>query len=135
MGPWNVGCTSSGSYRAARGVTSGMRVRADCDTVPVAECCCQRIAGGVNRFRLLSLILLLVSPLPACTLVQSFFALLGPPESAVANQPMREPALARLMPTVRPMLDRLLAPAQHDLTEAHATVDAVNARYKRRLAV
>ena len=112
-----------------------MRVRADCDTVPVVECCCQGIAGGVKRFRLLLLILVLVSPLPGCSLVQSFFALLGPPESAVANQPMREPALARLMPTVRPMLDRLLAPAQLALTETHATVDTVNARYKRRLAV
>jgi hypothetical protein len=89
----------------------------------------------VNRFSVLSLILLFLSPLPGCSLVQSFFAWLGPPESSIANQPMREPALARLTPAVRPIFDRLLAPGQLALTEAHASVETVYALYKRRLAV
>ena len=122
---------SSRSYPEAQGASSGMRVRGECDTVPILY----GVAGSVKRFRLLLLILLLLSALPGCSLVRGFFAWLGPPDSGNANQPMREPSLARLTPTVRPMLDRLLAPAQIALTEAHATVETVNARYKRRLAV
>ena len=112
-----------------------MRVSFDCDTVPVHLCGCQGIAGGVKRFTLLLLILLLVSSLPGCSFVQSFFAWLGPPESGIADTPLREPSLARVTSTVRPMVDRLLAPAQLALTQAHATVETINARYKRRLAV
>ena len=70
----------------------------------------------MNRFSVLSLILLFLSPLPGCSLVQSFFAWLGPPERSIANQPMREPALARLTPAVRPIFDLLLAPGQLALT-------------------
>ena len=86
----------------------------------------------MKLFTLLLLILLLLSPLPGCSLVQNFSLW---SQSGIADTPMREPSLARLTPTARPMVDRLLASAQLALTEAHATVETINARYKRRLAV
>ena len=84
-------------------------------------------------FAILNVLLLCV--LPGCSLVQSFFAWLGPPEKVVAAAPMRDSALMRLAPEVRPILDRLLPTAEFVLTQAHLTVDMVPAQYKRQLAV
>ena len=84
-------------------------------------------------FAILNVLLLCV--LPGCSLVQSFFAWLGPPEKVVAAAPMRDSALMRLAPEVRPILDRLLPTAEFALTQTHLTVDMIPARYKRRLAV
>ncbi len=78
---------------------------------------------------------LLLFTLPGCSIVQGFFHSLGPPENAVTNAPMRESSLVRLAPTVRPMLERLLAGPQTRLIEAHSTVETMSARYKRRLAL
>jgi len=91
--------------------------------------------GGVKRFTLATLNLLLVVALPGCTLVQGFFAWLGPPDTGIANAPMRESVFLRLAPTVRPVLERLLPAPQLALTEAHSGVETVAAHYKRRLAV
>jgi hypothetical protein len=79
--------------------------------------------------------LLLVLVLPGCSLVQSFFSWLGPPANSHIATPLRESALLRLDPTVHPVLDRLLPGAEFSLVHAHATVEAVQALYKRRLTV
>ena len=80
-------------------------------------------------------VLLLLLVLPGCSLVQSFFSWLGPPANSQTGTPLRESALLRLDPTVRPVLDRLLPGAEFSLVEAHATVESVQALYKRRLAL
>jgi hypothetical protein len=89
----------------------------------------------VNRLTSVVFSLLLVSTLPGCTLVQTFFAWLGPPESGTVNAPMRESALWRLTPAVRPTFDQLLGTAPLSLREAHASVEMINAQYKRRITV
>jgi hypothetical protein len=93
--------------------------------------------GGVKRFTLvrLNLLLLLLVASPGCTFVQSFFAWLGPPDTGIANAPLRESLFLRLTPTVRPILDRLLPAPQLALSQAHSSVETVGARYKRRLAL
>jgi hypothetical protein len=48
---------------------------------------------------------------------------------------MRDSALMRLASEVRPVLDRLQPAAESTLTQAHASLDLVPARYKRRLTV
>jgi hypothetical protein len=89
----------------------------------------------VNRLSFAILHLLLLCVLPGCSVVQSFFAWLGPPQTAEAITPMRESALMRLAPEVRPVLDRLLPAAENTLTEARLGLDLVPARYKRRLTM
>ena len=79
--------------------------------------------------------LLLLSTLPGCSLVQGFFAWLGPPDTGTVNAPMRESVLLRLAPTVRPVLDLHLSVPQAGLAQAHASLDSVKARYKHHLAV
>jgi hypothetical protein len=89
----------------------------------------------VIRLILVTFNLLFLVTLPGCTLVQSFFAWLGPPDTGITNAPMRESTVARLAPTIRPILDRLLPTAQSSLIEAHAAVDTMKASYKRSLTV
>ena len=93
------------------------------------------VAGGVIRHLFLTLNFLFLVTLPGCSLVQGFFAWLGPPDTGIANAPMRESTLSRLAPAVRPVLDRLLPAAQVSLIQAHSTLDTVNAKYKRSLTV
>jgi len=93
------------------------------------------VAGGVIRHILVALNFLFLVTLPGCSLVQGFFAWLGPPDTGIGNAPMRESTLSRLAPVVRPVLDRLLPTAQVSLIQAHSTLDTVNAKYKRSLTV
>lgn len=81
-----------------------------------------------------SLVLLVVA-LPGCSAVQTFFAWLGPPETGATNTPLRESSLLHVVPTVRPMHDRLLPAARLAIYEAHSTAGTTSARYKRRLTV
>lgn len=76
-----------------------------------------------------------VLTLSGCSLVQSFFAWLGPPETTITNPLMRESTLSRLSPEILPVVDRLLPGAQSSFTLAHSNVERVNARYKRSLAL
>jgi len=73
--------------------------------------------------------------LPGCSMVQGFFAWLGPPDTDTVNLPMRESTLERLIPAVRPEIDRLLPVIQTTLVANHGTVEVIPARYKRRLTV
>jgi len=96
------------------------------------------VAGGVIRYiryLLETTNFLFLATLPGCSLVQGFFAWLGPPATGIANAPMREATLSRLAPAVRPTLDRLLPAAQVSLIRAHSTLDTINAKYKRSLTV
>ena len=95
----------------------------------------QGIVGSVTRRISVMLSLLLLSALPGCSLVQGFFAWLGPPDSGTVNAPMRESVLLRLAPTVRSVFDPLMSVPQAALAQAQASVDSVKARYKHRLAV
>ncbi len=79
--------------------------------------------------------LLFLVTLTGCSLVQTFFAWLGPPHTGATNTPMRESSVSKLAPGVRAILDQRVPDAQSFLTEAHATVDGVNAKYKRSLTV
>ena len=87
----------------------------------------------ISRCCYLFLILTLLV-LPGCTLVQGFFAWLGPPDTGPANPPMRESVLERVNPPVRKELDRL-RDVQTALAAIHEAVETVPARYKRRLSV
>lgn len=79
-------------------------------------------------------LILSVLVLPGCTMVQAFFAWLGPPDTGTTNPPMRESVLERVVPVVRKDLDRL-HDTQSALTAIHAAVEAVPAQYKRRFAI
>src|SRR6187549_771820 len=79
--------------------------------------------------------LLLLPVLPGCSLVQGFFAWIGPPDTGTVNAPMRESVLLRLTPTVRPVLEPPMSVSQTTLTQAQASVDSVKALYKHHLAV
>lgn len=87
------------------------------------------------RSNLLTPILLLLLVLPGCSAIQSFFAFLGSPANAQPASRMRESALERVMPAVRQELDRLAPRAHEAFVAAHAEVDTVPARFKRRLVV
>ena len=89
----------------------------------------------MTHHRLLLLNLLLLVAVPGCSLVQNFFSWLGPPETVTINAPMRDSSLLRLTSAIRPVMDELLAATQVPLIQAHQTVDAVDARYKRSLTV
>jgi len=91
--------------------------------------------GSVKRLILVMLSLLLLPVLPGCSLVQGFFAWIGPPDTGTVNAPMRESVLLRLTPTVRPVLEPLMSVSQATLTQAQASVDSVKALYKHHLAV
>jgi hypothetical protein len=91
--------------------------------------------AGVVGWHLFLILHLLLFGVGGCTLAQSFFAWLGPPETGLADTPMRNSALVRLAPAIQPMMDRLLPGAESTLRESHATLEVVSAQYKRRLTV
>jgi hypothetical protein len=93
------------------------------------------VAGGVIRLTFVLKLLLFLAALPGCSLVQSFFTLIGPPEAPATQTGMRESSLLRLAPDVRPVMDQYLPGAQFSLTQAHTTVDRTPARYKRGVSV
>jgi len=84
-----------------------------------------------RSFRLL--ITLLILCLPGCSMVQGFFAWLGPPSTAKTRSPMRDSSLERLMPAVRPQFDRLIR--QVRANAVRETMESVPARFKRRLVL
>ena len=123
---------------AAPGETSATIRRADFQAViqyGLRAVIFSEVAGGVIRHILVTLNFLFLVTLPGCSLVQGFFAWLGPPDTGIVNAPMRESTLSRLAPAVRPVLDRLLPTAQVSLIQAHSTLDTINAKYKRSLTV
>jgi len=81
--------------------------------------------------RLLSLLLL--SLVPGCSAVQSFFELIGPPPAPRSH--MRESVLDRVGPPVRSELERLAGPRQTAVLAAHETIETNLARFQRRLAI
>ncbi|HEY7129701.1 MAG TPA: hypothetical protein VH332_08515 [Nitrospira sp.] len=87
------------------------------------------------RFILVSSNLLFLLALPGCSLVQGLFSWVGPPDKGISNASMQESMLSRLAPDVRAAFDRLLPAAQSGWIQAHSTVDAVVAKYKRSLTV
>ena len=89
----------------------------------------------MGRHIFVTLAFLLLFDLSGCTLAQRFFGWLGPPETGMADTPPRDPALPRLAPAVRPVLDRLLPAAISTLIDAHSDLAVVPARYKRSLAM
>jgi len=89
--------------------------------------------GMMNWCRSL-LPILSVFVLSGCSLVQGFFAWLGPPDTGITNPPMRESVLVRVIPAVRQNLDRLLD-VQTALVATHAAVETVPGQFKRRLAI
>jgi hypothetical protein len=91
--------------------------------------------GDVGRHIFVTLAFLLLFDLSGCTLAQRFFGWLGPPETGMASTPPRDPALPRLAPAVRPVLDQLLPAAVSTLVDAHSDLAVVPARYKRSLAM
>ena len=93
------------------------------------------VAGGVTRHTLVLLNLWLLVALPGCSLVQNFFAWLGPSATSTLNTPLRDSSILRLAPAIRPVMDQLLAAAQFSLVQAHQSVDTITARYKRSLVV
>lgn len=87
------------------------------------------------RFLVVACTLLFLVTLPGCSFVQHFFAWLGPPETGVTNTPLREPSVTRLAPAIRAILDQFAPNEQSFLLQAHASVDAVHAKYKRSLTL
>jgi hypothetical protein len=73
--------------------------------------------------------------LTGCSMVQEFCSFLGPPATAPALSRMRESAIVRIAPSIRPDLDRLQRDAQVAIATAHETVDKIPARYKRHAVV
>lgn len=68
-------------------------------------------------------------------MVQGFFTFLGPPGTAPAVSRMRESAIERVAPSVRPDLDRQLQDAQLAIAQTHGSLETISARYKRHVVV
>ena len=79
--------------------------------------------------------LLFLLTLSGCSLVQGFFAWMGPPDTGITNTPLLESTVSRLAPDVRAAFDQLLPAAQSSWIQANSTVDEVAAKYKRSLTV
>jgi hypothetical protein len=94
-----------------------------------------KVARGVIRLLVLALNLLFLVTLPGCSVVQNFFAWLGPPDTGITDVPLRESTVSRLAPVIRPVLDRLVPAAELSWIKTRSTVDAVVAKYKRSLAL
>ncbi|BCA53390.1 hypothetical protein W02_05300 [Nitrospira sp. KM1] len=78
-------------------------------------------------------IILLLFTLAGCTQVQKMFALLGPPPSEKSKSALRDSVIERLMPAIRPDVERMAGIAQLDLAKSHDSIRNVPGRFKRRL--
>ncbi|MBA5865886.1 MAG: hypothetical protein GDA67_04205 [Nitrospira sp. CR1.3] len=86
-----------------------------------------------RSFRLLiTLVFLLLS---GCSTIQSFLALVGSPSFVKPRSPMRDSVLERLTPSVRPEFDHMLEGAPREMAAVSGGIEAVPARFKRRLVL
>lgn len=73
--------------------------------------------------------------LPGCSMVQGFFAWLGPSANVVARSQLRESVMERVAPALRQELERLTHEAQVKFSAAQETIETILARFKRRLVL
>ena len=89
--------------------------------------------NSMSREILVILSLLLLSLVPACSVVQSILERIG--SSPALHNYIRESVLDRVGPPVRNELERLVGTRQAAVLKAHESIETNPARFKRRLAI